>query len=202
MWLTSNRLVLNVNKSSFMIINLNHHNIQDIFIEIDGKMLPCVTSAKVLGLYFDDRMCFDEHIHKTSAKMLRRVGVLSRLKGILSKKLMLSVYNSIVIPLFDYGSVVYGFTYKEHLNCMEILQKRALRIVFSAGFRDHCQPIFKSLKVMPLLDRINYNSCLYIFKAMNNLSSKYSNGFFKLISHSHSTRAFSDKKVYVPNVRL
>jgi hypothetical protein len=36
------------------------------------------------------------------------------------------------MPVFDYGSVVYGFTYSTNL---ETLQKKALRIICSAGFR-------------------------------------------------------------------
>jgi hypothetical protein len=69
-------------------------------------------------------MRFDHHIDKTSSKVLQRIGVLSRLEGVLSKKLLLCVYNAIVMPVFDYGSVVYGFTYSTHLKNLETLQKR------------------------------------------------------------------------------
>jgi hypothetical protein len=91
---------------------------------------------------------FDHYIDKTSSKVLQRIGVFSRLKGVLSKKL-LCVYNAIVMLVFDYGSVVYGFTYSTHLKNFETLQKKALRIICSAGFRAQSRPIFQSLKVMP-----------------------------------------------------
>ncbi len=79
-WLKNNKLLLNIKKSSYMIINLNHRNIQDMNISIDGQLLTRVNVVKILGIYFDDRICFDHHIGKTSSKVLQRIGVLSRLK--------------------------------------------------------------------------------------------------------------------------
>jgi hypothetical protein len=93
-----------------MIINLNDRNIQDMNISIDRELLPSVNVVKIVSIYFDDRMSFDHHIDKTS-KVSQRIAVLSRLKRVLSKKLLLFVYNAIVMPVFDYGSVVYGFNY-------------------------------------------------------------------------------------------
>jgi hypothetical protein len=150
-----------------MIINLNHRNIQDMNISIDGQLLSRVNVVKILSIYFDDRICFDHHIDKTSSKVLQRIGVLS-------KKLLLCVYNAIVMPVFDYGSTVYGFTHSSHLSSLETLQKKAIRIICSAGFRAQSRPNFQSLKVMPLFDRIKYNSFIFIFKSLNKLSSRLS----------------------------
>jgi hypothetical protein len=132
-----------------MIINLNHRNIQDINISIDRQLLPCVNVVKILGVYFD------HHIDKTSLKVLQRIGMLSTLKGVSSKKLHFCVYNAIVMPVFDYGSLVYGFTYSTNLKNFKKLQKKDLTIICSAGFKAQSRPIFRSLKVMPLFDRIN-----------------------------------------------
>jgi hypothetical protein len=89
-------------------------------ISMYRQLLPRVNVVKVIGIYFNDRMCFDHHIYKTS-KVLQRIGVLSTLKGVLSKKLLLCVYNAIVMPVFDYILVVYGFTYSTHLKNLEAL---------------------------------------------------------------------------------
>jgi hypothetical protein len=75
-------------------------------------------------------------------------------------------YNA-VMPVFDYGSIVYCFTYSSHLNSLETFKKKALRIICSAGFRAQIQPIFQSLKIMPLFDRIKYYSFIFIFKPLN-----------------------------------
>jgi hypothetical protein len=88
--------------------------------------------------------CAHHHIDKTSSKVLQRIKVLPRLKGVLSKKLLLCVYNAIIMPVFDYGSVIYGFNYSTHLKNLETLQKKALRIICYPGFRAQSRPIFQS----------------------------------------------------------
>jgi hypothetical protein len=147
-------------------------------------------------------MCFDHHIDKTSSKVFQRIGLLSRLKGVFSKKLLLFVYNAIIMPVFDYGSVVNGFTYSTHLKNLETLQKKGLKIICSADFRAQSRQIFRSLKVMPLFDRIKYNSFIFIFKSLNKLSYCFSQDFFKFVSHSRRTRSVTDQKLFIPNVRL
>ncbi len=37
-----------------------------------------VNVVKILGIYFDDRICFDHYIDKTSSEVLQRIGVLSK----------------------------------------------------------------------------------------------------------------------------
>jgi hypothetical protein len=68
-WLKNNKLILNVRKSSYVIINLNHRDIQDMNISIDRQLLPRVNVVKILGTHFDERMCFDHHIVKTLSKV-------------------------------------------------------------------------------------------------------------------------------------
>ncbi len=102
--------------------------------------------------------------------------------------------------VFDYGSIVYGFTYSSHLSSLETLRKKAITIICSAGFIAQSRPIFQSLKVMPLFDRIKYNS--FIFKSLNKLSLCFSHDFFKFVSHSRRTRSVTDQKLFIPNVRL
>jgi hypothetical protein len=60
-WLKNNKLLLNVRKSSYMIINSNHRNVQDMNISIDRQLLPRVNVVEILGINFDDRMCSSSH---------------------------------------------------------------------------------------------------------------------------------------------
>jgi hypothetical protein len=61
-WLKANRLILNVEKSNYFIINLNHRTLRDLDIFICNERLKRVTKVKILGVFFDDRFVFDQHI--------------------------------------------------------------------------------------------------------------------------------------------
>jgi hypothetical protein len=91
--------------------------------------LPRVKSTKILGITFDERLSFKEHIENISKKINKRINFMSRLRHILPTDSVNMVYKALVLPLIDYGICVYGHTYKTHLNIIERLQKRAARVI-------------------------------------------------------------------------
>jgi hypothetical protein len=170
-WLKANRLILNVKKSNYLIINLNHRSINDLNIVICNERLIRVTKVKILGVFFDDRFVFDEHINSLSKKMNQRIGLLSRLRHFLPEKTLVIVYNSIVLPNLDYSLVLWGYTYSNHINRLITLQKRAVRVMTFSRFDAHSEPLFEKLDIMPLKKRLLFNSSIYIYKALNSLCS-------------------------------
>ncbi len=85
-WLKANKLILNVEKPNYLIINLNHRTINDLNIVICNERLIRVTKVKILGVFFDDGFVFNEHINYLSKKMNQRIGLLSRLMHFLPEK--------------------------------------------------------------------------------------------------------------------
>jgi hypothetical protein len=94
-WLKANRFILNVEKSNYLIINLNHRSINELNIVICNERLIRVTKVKILGFFFDDRFVFDEYINCLSKKMNQRIGLLSRLRHFLPEKTLVIVYYNL-----------------------------------------------------------------------------------------------------------
>ena len=62
-WLIDNKLSLNVSKSNYMLINLSQRPLNDLNIKYANESLPRVRSTKILGIIFDDKLSFKEHIY-------------------------------------------------------------------------------------------------------------------------------------------
>jgi hypothetical protein len=62
-WFKANRLIVNVKKSNYLIINLNDRSTNDLNIIICNERLIRPTKVKILGVFFDDRFVFDQHIN-------------------------------------------------------------------------------------------------------------------------------------------
>jgi hypothetical protein len=201
-WLKANRLILNVKKSNYLIINLNHRSINDLNIVICNERLIRVTKVKILGVFFDDRFVFDEHINSLSKKMNQRIGLLSRLRHFLPEKTLVIVYNSIVLPILDYSLVLWGYTYSNHINRLITLQKRAIRVMTFSRFDAHSEPLFEKLDIMPLKKRLLFNSSIYIYKALNSLCSLNSIKFFSFKTQRSSCRSANKLELFVPFTRL
>ncbi len=67
--------------------------------------------------------------------------------------------------------------------------------------RDKVDPIFEKLNQNKFSDRLNFNTCKYIYKALNQLSSEYFKKFFNYIK-SVNTRLGEDQlKLVIPNAK-
>ena len=74
-WLKTNRLSLNVSKTSCMIIS-NHKNALDI--KIRETIFTKVLTVKFLGVTLDENLTFKDHVNMSS-NMSKSVGVMRRL---------------------------------------------------------------------------------------------------------------------------
>jgi hypothetical protein len=60
---------------------------------------------------------------------------------------------------------IYGSANETSLNRLKLKQKAAIRIVCNAGHRDHTNPLFKCLGILPLNELIKYSylKCMHNF---------------------------------------
>ena len=111
------------------------------------------------------------------------------------------LYNSLILPHFNYCNVIWGHTFKSYLDKVFLLQKRAIRIITKSDFRSSTNPLFTKLKVLPIHDLIKLNTLLFMFKLQNeNFPSIPGINFINNhIIHSYSTRQRND--IHLPRNR-
>ena len=85
--------------------NLNH-KVSDLRsnISINNNIVLSVFSQKCLGIYLDERLAFDAHIEDLFKKICSVIGVLRRIKSLVPKECLLTLYKSLIQPYFDYCS--------------------------------------------------------------------------------------------------
>ena len=71
-----------------------------------GVQLEQVDAYKYLGVVLDPRLNFNAHIDRLVGKAKQRIGCISRFRKYASKSVALTLYKSLVIPLFDFNSNV------------------------------------------------------------------------------------------------
>ena len=75
------------------------------------------------------------------------------------------IYNSLILPYITYCIDIWGNTYKSRIRDLILLQKRAVRIIDNAGYRDHTTSIFRKYKLLKLEDIIHLQTCILMYKA-------------------------------------
>ena len=166
-WFDKNKLSLNLSKTKVMLFSNSRINI-DFNINIDGISIERVNENKFLGVIIDENINWKTHIKNTLNKLSRSISILSKAKHVLDRNSLRILYCSLVLPYLNYCSEVWGNTYKCSLNAITILQKRAIRIINNAGFRDHTNALFIKSKIIKFVDIVEYKTAQIMYKARNN----------------------------------
>ncbi len=122
------------------------HKVGPMKIEIGDEEIKRLKSFKYLGVYLDEVMTYKEHVSKVVKKISSRIGVLSKVVryGTLDYRKLL--FNTIVLPHFDYCSQVWSNSIKSVLDPIIKLQKRNGRMLIGALRLTPTEHVFKELK--------------------------------------------------------
>ena len=133
-WLRDNKLTFNTKKTKAMVIGSNRKlsNTSSITVHVNGNTIENVEHFSYLGVTLPTTMTWNEHMTNPSSKVNKHLGLLKRIRHLLPHNARLLLYNCLVLPLFDYGDLVWGD--KDNIVLMEslqILQNKAAKTILN-----------------------------------------------------------------------
>ena len=198
-WLNDNRMVINPNKSNYIIIGHPKKTCQNSFnLHINNNPLTPCTNAKLLGIIIDDQLCWKNHVEFLLRKTAPKLGLLRRLRFNLPSDLLQNLYMAIIQPFIDYCISVWGSCNKTHKQLIQKIQNRAVRIVSgNYDFSVRSSTLIEKMGWMNIEERHKYFTLILMYKCSNNLTSDtISNLFCKPVSVHHSTRFASADNLF------
>ena len=171
LWSDSNRLTLNIDKTNCMLISNSFDLLPDDAFKINDRSLSLVTEARFLGVVVDHKLKYDKHIQYIRGKISKSIGILYRIRSIVPTQCLRNLYFSIIHPYYLYCLPIYGATYATHLEPLKLLQKRAIRVISSAGFLDSTTPLFYSNGILKFEDLYKYSLACYIYSNQHILNA-------------------------------
>ena len=125
-WCKRNKLYLNVQKCSIMSFHRKRNPIMANYF-IDDSELKRKTIVTDLGVIFDTKVTFKQHIDNIVTRSYSLLGFIKRtcyeFKSVHALK---SVYCSFIRPILEYASVVWNPYYESHSDRIESIQKKFL----------------------------------------------------------------------------
>lgn len=138
-------------------------------------------------------MTWQDHVSSVVNKFNQRFGVLRRVKQMLPLQSRLTLYNSLILPLFDYGDIVWGDKNNSTLmENLQILQNKAAKIILYRHPHDSASEALDSLGWKPLHLRRRSHRCTTIFKCLSGLIDSDFNFVRNHLNHSYNTRSKDD----------
>ena len=191
LWLKANKLTLNLSKTKSMLIGSNRKlaNVSSLSLSIFDCDLDSVKKFKYLGIILASDFTWSDHVEYVISKVNQRLGLLRRIKHLLPFTARLLFYNSLVLPVFDYGDLVWGDKNNVTLmNDLQVLQNKAAKIILDRPLYSSATDALVTLKWLNLEQRRFYHRCIYIYKCINGHMDHSMNLLTNSDIHNYNTR--------------
>jgi hypothetical protein len=199
-WLRANRLSLNVAKTEFIIFRPPRKSLNNrITLKLDQKTIFESTKIKYLGLLLDSRLTWKFHINELSKKLSRAIGLLYKIRTYSSKTILRSLYFGIFHSHLTYGLPVWGYAAQHLLEKIQLLQKKALRVITSSDYHAHTAPIMKQTKILSLIDQRHVMTSSLMWDLDHEILPPTLSTYFVKCNtlHHHNTRHANADKLHI-----
>ena len=131
-WLRCNSMCLNIEKTKVMMFGTEKKLRQSTMaILSNGVQLDVVHNMTYLGVILESSLKWTKHIDSVISKISRVIGIIRRIKYYITKKNLIDLYYSLILPYIDYCSMIWGNTSKTNIMKIQRAQNKYARIVLN-----------------------------------------------------------------------
>ena len=178
---------------------MSQKKIPDLLLKIENVALERVKILNFLGITLHEHLKRDTHINSISNKISRVIGTINRLKHYIPPSILLTLYNTVILPHLYYGILLWG-----HGNTDRIikLQKKVVRIISGSACNAHSEPLFKILRLLKLQDIHALQQHKFIYQLINKDLPSF---FHSMLTsrnqgiHTHNTR--NKRNIVFPKIK-
>jgi hypothetical protein len=196
-WYMANKLSLNATKSVYVLFSKGPVPEEDNTthcVKIGGENIHKAVSTKFLGINIDHRLRWSDHIGYCKKRISSGLYALNSAKNYLSKSNLRLLYMSLIHPYLIYGLLLWGTTFKTHMRQLDILQKKAVRIITKSPYNAHTAELFTGERILKLKDLVTFEQIKFMYVLSRSEQPPAINALFTFNNtvHSHNTRRHND----------
>ncbi len=132
-WLNKWRLSMSAPKCNYIIFNQSNNTHEEIDIKLYNESIPLVSTIKFLGVTFDSRLSFKDHLIEVSKKCherLNMIKILSHKYWLLNKETLKIIYMSLIRSVLDYSSFIIPLLNTTSYKRVQAIQNIALKTIY------------------------------------------------------------------------
>lgn len=203
-WSSDNGLIINPLKSTAMCVgtsakcNIALHTLNSDIV-LNQNVIDIKHSAKNLGVIFDDRLCFEEHVIAKCQQSYAKFRTLYKFKYVLPSEVKWKLLNSVILSNFDYCSgVYYWHLTKSFQNKIQVLQNSCLRYSYNIDKRHHITPHYNSHDLLKIDYRFTLLFSCLLFNIVNQHSPVYLYNLLERRSQAHDVNIRTSDSYSIP----
>ena len=132
-------------------------------------------------------------------KVNKKLGLIRRLREIISLSSLEILYNALILPQFDYRINIWATCNHSSLELTTRIQRRAAQILTS-NYNSSTLTLLMKLHWLTIIQRRDYFIALLVFKGLNKLAPPYIQELLILNSsiHNQQTRLSTQIGLHIP----
>ena len=169
-WFTFNEMKSNSDKCHLIVASPNKRNyVSKSFIYLDNELLESEDLVKLLGVYIDKDLNFNEHVTRLLKKGNQKLHALMRISKFLNEEKLRLVMKTFIESQFNYCPLIW-MCHNRTLNAkINRLHERALRVVYK-DYNLSFEELLEKDKSFTIHDRNLQKLAIEMYKVKHNLS--------------------------------
>ena len=153
-WCNKWKIKLNPSKTQVGLFT-NSNSAKEITLNLGRVPLTVSNEIKFLGLTFDSKLTWKNHIQNIRHRMWLRINAIKAISGRnlgIQSQTLIHLYKMWIRPIALYGAPAYYSAAKTHINKIQVIQNSALRIALRRNRRSHIADLHEEGCLIPLRD--------------------------------------------------
>ena len=201
-WAKSWLVTFNPEKTKSLYITLKQ-NINPPALVFNNHQLETVEAHKHLGITFNANLSWKQHVDNIYTAANIKVVLLAKLKFVLDRKTLFTLYTSFIRPTLEYGNIIWNNCTDAESDRLESIQRRAMRIITGCIIRTSTQLLYEETGLESLAKRRDRNILLFFHKIINSNTPAYLKELKpELNEERHDRNLRSNSNFSIPSSRI
>lgn len=185
-WCENNGLTLNAKKTQAIIFRTKRTILSEVpLIRVGNDQIEFKGVVKNLGLLMDSHLNWSAQVNAVCTKVNGALHSLVILRHCTPQHIRVQLARSLLVPLFDYGDILFGLVSKKNLKKLNLVFNAVTRYAYNLKKYDHISNYRSALLGRNLTNHLKLRLSIQTYKIINN-PPPYLLNFF---NYARSTRA-------------
>ena len=198
--MSENKLKLNPDKTEFIVFGAKdrHKWLSDLFpVNILGNCLSPADVVRNLGVLFDAKFCFTNHVNSVIKSCFISLRDLHRIRRFLSVDTSVVIANALVSSRLDYCNSLFRSLSSRNATRLQYVQNALARFVTGASKYTHITSTLRTLHWLPIRQRIIFKTLVLVYKYLTTGQPKYFAPYLPLYKSAMNTRCSNPKNLFL-----
>ena len=190
LWCNHNKLIVNSDKTCFIVFHANNKNAHRNFteIKIQDNTIARVSSTKYLGIIFDEKLTWKEHVNYICNSLLKYFGIFNHIKSFIDKSVVRQLYFSFIYSRISYGIEVFANDFKKHAVRLQIIQNKLLKLVLRMDRMTPTNTLHAHLQLLKITDIYKVKVIVFVNNILLGKCPDVFNDYFVMNEPSYNLR--------------